>query len=633
MCGIAGVFRPGGGPADELRALTTRMARTIAHRGPDHEGVWTDGQVIGLANRRLAIVDLSPDGEQPMHTADGRYALVLNGEIYNFIELRADLEAAGHVFRGHADTEVLLAAIDRWGLDEAITRAAGMFAIALWDRETQTLTLVRDRAGKKPLYLATMDGTLYFASEIKAFRDGARLPLTRDDSALEDFLSLGYVPAPRTIYREISEVPPGGWLAIDARLERRAHHYWRLPRPSGVAVTAEEAIAETDRRLRLAVTQRLRADVPVGAFLSGGIDSGIMTAIAAQQSSTPVRTFTVVFAEGAFDEGPLAQQVADRYGTHHEVIRLAPDVETLLPTVVRAYDEPFGDPSALPTYAVSEAAARHVKVVLNGEGADECFAGYRRALAARYASGLAGWCEHVPGVSALMDRLPAPRTFRSAYAFAYRTARGLGRGPIDRYLVWSGDGFTDAEKAELLGAPASGGGTVARLQASLAALDGREVLDHFMAVDFCLSLADCLLVKIDIATMAHSLEGRSPFLDHRVVEWAASLPRPLLFDGTTTKPLLRRLAAQYLPPDLVHAPKRGFEIPLVDWVEGPLRPMIRDLVLSRSGLLASRCRRDVLERLLDGRAGLDRERSAKRQWLLLMLAAWDVWCRPQEPGA
>jgi len=632
MCGIAGVLSRDARSAEEIRNVTGRMAARLAHRGPDHQGVWTDGQRIALANRRLAIVDLSPEGEQPMHAPSGRYSLVLNGEIYNFVELREELEAGGATFRGHADTEVLLAGIDRWGLPEAIDRAAGMFAIAVWDHLEQTLTLVRDRAGKKPLYVATADGVCYFASEIKALRDGARLSLSLDDASFDDYLSLGYVPGPRTIYREITQVPPGGWMVIDAALNRREHRYWRLPRAAATSsIDFTEAVEETNRRLTLAVSQRLRADVPVGAFLSGGIDSGIMTAIAARESATPIKTFTVVFEEGAFDEGPLAKLVVDRYRTDHHVIPLASTLHEMLPDVVRAYDVPMADPSAVPTFAVSKAAGRELKVVLNGEGADELFGGYRRALAARYAGPLAGALESWPWVSRLVDQLPNAGQSRSPWAFVRRTARGLGLGPLDRYLTWSSDGFTTAEKQALFGQTLSGT-TATRLAASLGHLEGRRALDHFMAVDFSLSLVDCLLVKIDIATMAFSLEGRSPFLDHRVIEWAASLPRSVVFHGRGTKPILRTLATRYLPEPLVNAPKRGFEIPLVEWVRGPLRPLIRDLCLSQGGILVERGNRTAIEALIDGKTTLDPDRWARRLWTLLMVSAWDAWCRPEQSG-
>lgn len=603
------------------------MARTIAHRGPDHEGVWIDNGLVSLANRRLAIVDLSPEGEQPMRSADGRHVIVLNGEIYNFVELRVELEALGLRFRGHSDTEVLLAAINRWGLVQALERAVGMFALAVWDTVESCLTLARDRAGKKPLYYARNGDAFHFASEIKALRDGAGLSLSTDPEAIHHYLSLGYVPSPLTAYREIREVPAGCWMAIGPGLTSRVERYWALPEAGQDRISLDEAIEETERRLTIAVTQRLRADVPVGAFLSGGIDSGLMTAIAAAHSSTPLKTFTVTFGGGQFDEGPLAARIVERYHTEHQIIELSPAIEDLLPRVVRAYDEPFADPSAVPTYAVAAAAGRNLKVVLNGEGADEVFAGYRRTVAARYASPLAGLLEGVPGVRRIVDSLPRPSGFRTPYAFAYRVLRGLGLGPMERYVVWSSDGFTESEKQALYRERRELPSTTRALDVLLERLAGRSPVDHFMAVDFVLSLGDCLLVKMDIATMAHSLEARSPYLDHRLVEWAAALPRHLLFSARATKPLLRRLAAKYLPEGIIEAPKRGFEIPLINWVSGDLFPMISDVCLSRRGLIAEMFDRSQIERLLYRKSGLDDERWAKRLWILLMLAQWDMLCR------
>lgn len=633
MCGIAGIRVRESRSADWLHDRTIRMARTIAHRGPDHEGVWLNDGKVSLASRRLAIVDLSPDGEQPMRTADGRYVIVLNGEIYNFIELRAELESEGLRFRGHSDTEVLLVAIDRWGLVAALERSVGMFAFAVWDAVESRLTLARDRAGKKPLYYAVEGEAFYFASEIKALRDGAGLRLSTNPEAIHHYLSLGYVPSPLTAYREIREVPAGCWMEIKQDLTSRVERYWTLPEAGHIRVSHAEAIEETERRLTVAVTQRLRADVPVGAFLSGGIDSGLITAIAAQHSSRPLKTFTVTFGGGRFDEGPLAALVAKRYLTDHQTIHLSPDIRDLLPRVVRAYDEPFADPSALPTYAVAEAAGQTIKVVLNGEGADELFAGYRRAVAARYVSPLAGVLEGVPGVRRIMGHLPRPTGFRTPYSFVYRMLRGLGLGPMERYLVWSSDGFTEDEKQALYREHRTLPPTSSALDELLQRLAGRSPVDHFMAVDFALSLGDCLLVKMDIATMAHSLEARSPYLDHRLVEWAAGLPRPLMFSGSTTKPLLRRLAAKYLPREIIAAPKRGFEIPLIDWVRGDLFPMIADICLSQSGIMAEMFDRRQLERLIFTKSGLDDERWAKRLWILLMLAQWDALCRGGEPAA
>jgi asparagine synthase (glutamine-hydrolysing) len=556
--------------------------------------------------------------------------LVLNGEIYNFVELRGDLEREGVRFRGHSDTEVLLAAIERWGFEEALRRAAGMFAIALWDGVESRLMLARDRAGKKPLYFAVAGGGFYFASEIKALRDGARLPLSVDGQAIHHYLSLGYVPSLSTAYREVKEVPAGCWMIVDADLTRRVHRYWSLPQAGEEEITADEAIAETERLLGVAVTQRMRADVPVGVFLSGGIDSGLITAMAAQQSATPIRTFTISFDSRTFDEAPLARLVSERYATEHQTIELSPDLDDLLPRVVRAYDEPFADPSAIPTYAVARAASRELKVVLNGEGADELFAGYRRAIAARYLSDFAALAEHVPGIHALTERLPHPAKFRSPYALAYRGLRGLGLDSMQRFLVWSTDGFSERDKERLYRGGTRPLPTAEALHELLAPLATRSALDHFMAVDFALSLGDCLLVKMDIATMAHSLEARSPFLDHRVIEWAASLPRRILFSGTTTKPLLRKLAQKYLPPEITTAPKRGFEIPLFDWLTGKLAPMLNDLCLSPTGLLADLFDRREIERIVLRKTSLDDQRWAKCTWILLMLALWDKHCN--SPG-
>lgn len=626
MCGIAGIYSPESRPDERLERIVRRMTQTIAHRGPDHEGVWESrGEGISLGYRRLAILDLSPDGHQPMHTDDGRFTIVFNGEIYNFVELREELLAEGAAFRGRSDTEVLLAAIEHWGFEAALERSAGMFAIAVWDMRDRRLLLARDRAGKKPLYYAIQSGAFCFASEIKAIRDGASLALTLDREAIHHYLSLGFIPAPRTAYREIREVPAGSWMEIDARLEPRTRRYWSLPVPTDLHISREDAVDQLEQVLSRAVRERLRSDVPVGVFLSGGIDSGLITAFAATQSSTPVQTYTVTFGEGGFDESPFAAAVAERYGTDHHTLRLAPNVEDLLSRVAAAYDEPFGDPSALPTYAIAEAAGRELKVVLNGEGADELFAGYRRHLAVWQAERL-GWPGHLAGRAlARADRLlPKLGGFRGPYALLRRAARGFGLSPMERYLAWSSDGFTETEKREMGRAGGEPPATAATLAAEYAGTLGCGAVADFMTIDFVLSLGDCLLVKMDIATMAHSLEARSPFLDHRLVDWAARLPREVLFDGRTTKPLLRQLAARHLPPQVVSAPKRGFEIPLVDWVGGRLFPMVRDVCLSPGGIVCDLFDRAAIERLIDRRDGrnLDDERWAKRLWLLLMLGLW-----------
>jgi asparagine synthase (glutamine-hydrolysing) len=628
MCGIAGIYAPHRAGDSRVRDIVLAMTQSIRHRGPDHGDVWTSLEKgVCLGYRRLAILDLSADGNQPMHSEDGRYTIVFNGEIYNFIELREQLESSGARFRGHSDTEVLLSAIATWGFERALESTAGMYAVAVWDARERRVLLARDRAGKKPLYFANGPTGFHFASEIKAIRDGAGLSVTVDGEAIHHYLSLGFIPAPRTAYREIREVRAGTWMEINAKLDFSARTYWTISPPNDVPMSASQASEDFERIFTLAVGQRLRSDVPVGVFLSGGIDSGLITAFAAPQTSKPLRTYTVTFSESDFDEGPLAAAVAERYGTEHQTIHLAPTVETLLFRVAAAYDEPFADPSALPTFAIAEAAARELKVVLNGEGSDELFAGYRRHLAVWHAERF-GWAGRTAGRAlAQFDRiLPDAAGFRTPYALVRRAIRGFGLSPMERYLVWTADGFSEPEKQAMRRAESEPlPSTATALAADMAPRLGHGGVADFMTIDFALSLTDGLLVKLDIATMAHSLEARSPFLDHRLIDWASRLPRALMFEGGTTKPLLRQVAARHLPTSVVNAPKRGFEIPLVDWVSGRLLPMIREVCLSKDGIVCDLFERSAIERLIERRneERLDNERWAKRLWLLLMLGLWD----------
>jgi asparagine synthase (glutamine-hydrolysing) len=630
MCGIAGILTADHAPASWLCDLTSRMTDRIAHRGPDHAASWNDGAHVSLGYRRLAILDLSPDGNQPQLARNGRLVLVFNGEIYNFVEMRDELAGHGVQFRGHSDTEVLLAAIDRWGLEGALGRAAGMFALALWDADAAVLQLARDRAGKKPLYFSRTEHAFFFASEIKALRDGARVPLSVNTEAIHHYLSLGYVPGSRTSYREIEEIAPGSITEIRRGQPPAAKRYWTLPPPDERA-TRTDVEDELERLLTVAVRQRLRADVDVGLFLSGGIDSSLIAALAARESPRPLNVFTVAFDDDAFDESEPAARVAAQVGARHEVLRLTTDARDMLPQIAAAYDEPFGDPSAVPTFAVARAAAARLKVVLNGEGADELFGGYRRQLAIWKLAGVAALAPLVPGLPQLANRLPHPSQSRTPYSFFYRVARGIGASPVDRYIAWSSDGFSESEKHRLMP-----GAALPPTAATLAAeagwpLDRGPVAD-FMALDFAYGLSDCLLVKMDIATMAHSLEARSPFLDHRIVEWVARLPRRVVFSEPGTKPLLRRLARKFLPADVAAAPKRGFEIPLQRWTTGELHPMIADLCLDPNGIIVSLMDRRAVSEFVDRRWPMDAERWAKCAWFLLMLALWDRSCRPQPVG-
>ena len=607
------------------------MLDALAHRGPDGAGLWqdADGRAI-LGHRRLAIIDLSQTGCQPMHDATGRWVISLNGEIYNYVELRAELARHGVEFRGTSDTEVLLEACAYWGVDGALERTVGMFSFALWERDRRILHLVRDRIGKKPLYYQRSADALWFASEIKALARTTSGPLRIATPAIYHYLSLGYVPGPGTIYEGVQEVPPGHRLEVGPTLDVRHRSYWRFPEKIRRHVPFHEILENVEVRLKTAVTERLRADVAVGVFLSGGIDSGLITAIAAQQAARPLKSFTICLGSADLDESRLAAQVSQRYGTEHRELRLNPRVDELVLDVAGAYDEPFADPSAIPTFVVAREASREVKVVLNGEGGDELFGGYRRHLAARFYDQLS---RLTGGVGAAALRLggrlaPAARGFRTPYSFLHRVLRGLDNDPYDRYLSWSSDGFDEQEKRRLLrSAPSGVVPTATHLSALFGELDTLSALEHLASLEFQLAMPDCLLVKLDLATMAHGLEARCPFLDHRLVEWAWRIPYAQVFNQATTKPILRALARRYLPSDLIAAPKRGFEIPLIQWMRRDLRDMTRDVCMRERGIVLELFDRKRVASLIDRKVRLDEERWAKRVWFLLMLALWDLRAR------
>jgi asparagine synthase (glutamine-hydrolysing) len=628
MCGIGGIW---GHPTQErLRS----MGDALRHRGPDDQSIWIKPeQGIGFAHRRLSIIDL-PTGRQPIANEDGRVVTVFNGEIYNYRELREELLARGHRLVTQSDTEVIVHLYEELGPALA-SKLRGMFAIAIWDDRQQQLVLLRDRVGKKPLYYSGTAGEFLFASEIKGILAALADPVQLDGQALVDYFTWTVIPSPRTIYREIRTLAPGEWLVVqDRRVVRRAR-YWRLRMSPKLAIRREvEAVERVDELLRESVRLRLRADVPVGCFLSGGIDSGLVAAIAAKQHSAPLTTITVGFEDEAFDERPLARQVAERYATHHHEIVLHPAIHDDLPRIAAAYDQPFGDSSAIPSYYLAQAARPLVKSVLNGDGGDEVFAGYRRYLAARLCGRCGGDDARLPrwGCRWLNRLLPKPRTFRSRYAFLHRVVRGLAEEPWQRYLTWSVDGIGADELRRL------GQVSAEEVEASPPAaiddpdFDPRHVweryadcgsLDRAMAMDFHLILPHDLLVKVDIASMAHGLEVRSPLLDHELIETASRFREALKLHGLRTKPLLRSLAARYLPSAIQKAPKRGLEVPLVRWLCGPLRGLVEDVVLSKTGLLTDLFDRPALERLVSGEQALDPARWSRRVWLLLMLGLWD----------
>ncbi|MBX7148134.1 asparagine synthase (glutamine-hydrolyzing) [bacterium] len=627
MCGIAGIYLNSPKEAAFLLEKVSSIVSAISHRGPDGHGTWADaqGQLV-LGHARLAIIDLSKDGKQPMLSQSGNFVLTFNGEIYNYVELREELAGMGVQFRGTSDTEVLLEAMERWGIEKTLKRARGMFAVALWDIKKKILWLGRDRVGKKPLYVYQDHQCLVFASEIKGILKYPDISVNLSSQALSDYLTLGFVVGPQTIYKEITEINPGTLVCFKENFTVREEiNYWSFPNEASRILSPQEIEKETERLLNEAIKLRLRADVPVGVFLSGGIDSGLITAMAALQSSQPLQTFTVSFGNSSFDESHLASLVAERYHTQHREIRLDPDLRDLLPQIVRTYDEPFADPSAVPTYAISQEASRYVKVVLNGEGSDELFGGYRRTYAMRWLQKIQFILQLLPqgSLGGLAKILPQPQGFRNAYSFFHRFIRAAQADAQTRYLLWSSDGFDEEEKA-FLGKNSFHNQLSTRevLSERLSDYSSLPPLAQFMAFDFLVGMADCLLPKIDMATMAHGLEGRSPFLDQELVYWVAGLDKRNLLSGGDTKPVLRSIAKRYLPDGIVSAPKRGFEMPLVRWMKEDLYDMARDTCLSQNSILFDMFDRDQVSALVNRQTSLDDERWAKRLWTFFMLASW-----------
>jgi len=609
------------------------MADRLRHRGPDDENFWRSSRGdVGFAFRRLSIIDLE-GGRQPIANEDGRVVTVFNGEIYNYRELREELIAHGHRFATQSDTEVIVHLYEDHGAD-FVTKLRGMFAIALWDEAERRLVLARDRVGKKPLYYSEAGDEFVFASELKGVLVASPHLSRLSDQAVADYLTYGVVPAPQTVYRDVRSAEPGELLVVQERRVTSRKRYWRLEMLPKTSIRREEAVERVDGLLREAVRLRLRSDVPVGSFLSGGIDSGIVTAMAAEEQGDPLTTITIGFEDGAFDERPLARLVAQRYGTHHHEVVVRTDVVADLPRIVAAYDQPFGDSSSIPSFYVAKAAREFVKVVLNGDGGDELFAGYRRHVAA-FINRKLRWADGPVGrpMWRLANRLlPRPRGFRSPYAFGHRLVRGLALDPVLRYFAWAQDVFDADGLLALQKRDGTGdrGRSLDGLEPSdrfvaetMAGLSACGPIDCMLATDFATILPHDLLVKMDIATMANSLEARSPMLDHVLIDTVAHFPETLKLNGFTTKPLLRELGKRYLPAALQTAPKRGFEVPLVRWLRGELHGMATDVILSRDGLLADRFDRGALQRLLGNSAGLEPARWSRQVWMLLVLGMWD----------
>lgn len=646
MCGIAGVLVS----PDKPLPIATRieaMGHSLRHRGPDSSGTWLDtDRGIGLAHRRLSIVDLSDHGSQPIHSHDGRFVLVFNGEIYNHMELRQALSGddVKVAWRGHSDSETLVECVAAWGMEKTLKALVGMFAFGVWDKKTHILSLARDRIGEKPLYFGRSNGIFAFASELRGIRELSEFDLTIDRESVASFLRLSYIPDPHTIYEQVWKVPPGTWVEITPDDVSRStiqtpSTYWSLPEiaqdgqdhPASFT-NPEAAVDELERLITQSVAGQMMGDVPIGAFLSGGIDSSTIASIMQKLSTRPIKTFSIGFEDDAYDEMPFAREIARVLGTdHHELTVTASDAQEVIPDLPSIYDEPFADSSQIPTYLVSKLAKQEVQVSLSGDGGDELFAGYtryfgaaknwekvaaipiplRRALARGMASvSPTQWNRILAPVMPILPKtlrttLPGDKIHKIAKVFSKETPQEFYLGMVSSLENLPVASPTHrARPAEFNSWPIQS-----------------DLIHQMMAMDSITYLPGDILVKVDRATMANSLESRVPFLDHRIVEFAWKLPLDLKIRNNQSKWILRSVLKRHVPEKLFDRPKMGFGIPVGDWLGGPLRDWAEELLspakIREYGLLDS----DQVEALW--REHLSGARNWQYGlWHILMLQAW-----------
>jgi asparagine synthase (glutamine-hydrolysing) len=619
MCGIVGIVAaPGGAPPPE--AVGHAMNEAITHRGPDDEGLYRDEQAL-LGMRRLSIIDLA-GGHQPVHNEDGTVQCVFNGEIYNFRELRAELEGRGHRFYTSSDTEVIVHGYEEWG-EGCFARLDGMFGVAVWDTRARRLLLARDRFGEKPLFYshqtsgAASAGRLLFASELKSLLQVPGFRPSVAPEAARAYVCFGYVPTPGSIFAGVQKVPPGHYLRYEAG-QASVVQYYKLELEPKCTLPEAEAERELARLLEQAVASRLVSDVPFGAFLSGGLDSSVVVALMSRHLSQPVRTFSIGFREARYNELSDAARVSHHLGTEHHELIVEPDAVELLTQLVWYLDEPFADSSAVPTYLVAKLAREHVKMVLTGDAGDEAFAGYDRYLRYLDLQRLGPLKPAAAATAAMAGHLvPAQRGYR------LRSIAERLRQPFpDSYL--SGVAITRASIADdLLGEAAAtqAAGHYGGLAAVTRETAHLDALDQCIAIDFASYLPDDVLVKVDRMAMANSLEGRAPFLDHRVVEFGVRLPRELRIKNHRGKHLLRKIAARWLPPEVLSKPKHGFGIPLPAWFRGPLYGLASDIMGSQAfrerGLIRPAAAQHYLDEHKAGKAD-----HSEVLWLVLSLELW-----------
>ena len=625
MCGIVGIVDRRGASGEALTRRVRAMMDAIRHRGPDDDGEWVDGETgVALGFRRLAIIDLSPGGHQPMVSADGRFVVVYNGEIYNYRELKDELSDLGHRFQSQSDTEVMLAAIGQWGAKAALQRLTGMFAIALWDRQTRTLTLARDRLGEKPVHYTHTGGLFLFGSELKGLRAHPDCPRAIDAEALSHVFRRAYVPAPLTIYAGVKKLPPGHMLTLAPGRDAVVEPYWSLAeiaaRPRST-LSEDELIERLDALLRDAVARTTIADRPLGVLLSGGVDSSAVAALMQATSTARIKSFTIGFGEASHDESAAAEAVARHLGTEHVTLRAtAEDALALIPSMAEIYDEPFADSSQVPTHMVSRLAREHVVVVLSGDGGDEVFAGYNRHVAMAQLGSLLDLPRSVRGFAASLAGAVPPSVWEAGASVLPASVRPREMADKMQKLA----GFLEAENADAVherllthwDEPPVVSPKPPPLPPGAPLADALERMQLRDALDY---LPDDILAKVDRASMAVGLEARAPLLDHRVVEFAWSLPKTMRVRGGTGKWALRRVLDRYVPRALIDRPKTGFALPLAEWLRGPLRDWAESL-LAPSALHPALAAAPIRAAWAEHLAGTRNHQH--RLWCVLMVQAW-----------